>query len=186
MNTAQALREVFGVTISGVEHTCPSCYSQKVARNPDGSWKCSNCPWSGPEQDTIGGNQTPAAQVPDAVTAWDEDAQDTFDNYVAKQKAMRIEFKFDAQPSAGTDLLGYLEAMPAHMKPTKTKLTKGWVVRAVPYYERYRAPFDIFAPTGNWVDCASSDVLEGHIVETGAKLMMLKPGIRLFISIKPI
>jgi hypothetical protein len=58
---ASALCEVLGVIIQGVEHTCPRCYSQKVAKQADGSWRCSNCPWSGEEADTIGSNQSISA-----------------------------------------------------------------------------------------------------------------------------
>jgi hypothetical protein len=60
MDTNQALREVLGITMDGVEHTCPRCYSQKVKQVGD-QGQCSNCPWSGDWSDTIGGNQSPSA-----------------------------------------------------------------------------------------------------------------------------
>jgi ribosomal protein L37AE/L43A len=90
----QALREVLGITIKGVEHTCPRCYSQNVKQKSPGQWYCTNCPWQGAEADTIGGNQVPAPTIsghyPNRIDSV-LDYVDAFNKILASGKKSRLD-----------------------------------------------------------------------------------------------
>jgi ribosomal protein L37AE/L43A len=132
MNTAQALREVLGVVRNGIEHTCPRCYSQKVQEDVgNAKWRCTNCPWSGPEADTIGGNQTaapPMTQQPQRNLAFMKVAPD-LRKAIANKQHFGVVYTFVASsgPKQGSQTIADLEFIPPNSKQGQST----WMARAI-------------------------------------------------------